>query len=249
MAEIQVDAQMDGLPLFKRISNLLDEEITKFYKPGDVLPTELDLAKRFQVNRHTVRRAISELMTIGKVGTLPGKGTVVQQKVINYSIHSTTKFTETLESCGRLAESLVLRKNGIPAVGEVAEMLELEQGQPVILVETLRKMDGSPFSLGSHFLPLDKLFMVMRAYNGGSLHDFILQHYGFCLRRKISLISAVLPTQGEVELLQIAAMHPLLRVKSVNVNQHTGEPLELVISRFKGGSTQLSIEPHWTADL
>ena len=234
------------LPVFKQISNVLGDEIQKSYKPGDILPSEKDLAKRFKVNRHTVRRAISELVTLGQLGTLQGKGTIVQQKPINYSIHSTTRFTETLENAGRLAESLVLKKVGIPAQQEVAEMLEIEEGKPVILVETLRKMDGAPFSVGSHFLPLDRVFEVMRAYHGGSLHDFLLQHYGIRLRRKISLISAVAPTQYDMELLEITANHPLLRVKSVNIDQTTGEPLELAVSRFKGISTQLSVEPAWT---
>lgn len=236
---------MTDIPVFKQISSILGDEIKKLYRPGDILPSETDLAKRFKVNRHTVRRAISELVTLGRVGTLQGKGTIVQQKVINYSIHSTTRFTKTLENCGRQPESLVLKKSGIPAHREVAEMLEIEEGRPVILVETLRKMDGAPFSVVSHFLPLDKVFEVMRAYHGGSLHDFLLRQYGIRLRRKISLISAVAPNQYDIEHLEITGNHPLLKVKSVNIDQTTGEPLELSISRFKGISTQLSVEPAW----
>lgn len=240
-----MEKRSSDLPVFKQISNILGEEIQRIYKPGDILPSETELAKRFKVNRHTVRRAISELVTLGQLGTLRGKGTIVQQRPINYSIHSTTRFTETLENAGRLAESLVLKKVGIPAEKEVATMLEIEEGRPVILVETLRNMDGAPFSVVSHFLPLDQVFEVMRAYNGGSLHEFLLQHYGIRLRRRISLISAVPPSPLDMEVLNITQNHPLLLVKSVNVDQKTRQPLEFAVSRFKGISTQLSVEPVW----
>lgn len=246
MGDKHIIRRLNDIPVFRQISNILGDEIQKIYRPGDILPSETDLAKRFKVNRHTVRRAISELVTLGVVGTLQGKGTIVQQKAITYSIHSTTRFTETLESCGRLAESLVLKKTGMPAQQEVAEMLGIEVGRPVILVETLRKMDGAPSSLVSHFLPLDQAFAVMRGYNGGSLHDFLLHHCGIRLRRKISLISAVAATQLDMELLEITGNHPILRVKSVNIDQTTGKPMEFAIARFKGISTQLSVEPAWS---
>lgn len=235
--------RLDEPPLFKQISGALFDEIQERYKPGDVLPPEIELAKRFDVNRHTIRRAIGELVTKGVVGKLQGKGTIVQQKIINYSISSSTRFTETLESCGRQPESIVLKKVGIPADKEVATMLELEKGKPVILVETLRKMDGAPFSVVSHYFPLDKVYEVMRSYGGGSLHAFLYETYKLKLKRTLSLISAELPTPSDIETLEITGNFPLLRVKSINVDEATDEPIELAVSRFKALSTQLSVEP------
>jgi DNA-binding GntR family transcriptional regulator len=48
-----------------------------------------------------------------------------------------------------------------------------------------------------------------------------------------------------MELLEITENHPILRVKSVNIDQTTSKPLELAITRIKGISTQLSVEPAW----
>ena len=231
------------IPVYRQVSQILELEIQKRYKAGDVLPSEKDLAARFEVNRHTVRRAIGELVTQGIVGKLQGKGTIVQQKVINYSINQDTRFTQTLESCGRQPESLVIKKIGLQAEGVVAELLEIPPGKPVILVETLRKMDGAPFSVVSHYLPLEKVYEVMRTYRGGSLHGFLEMQYNLRLKRRLSLISAVLPDQLDQELLEITGNSPLLQVRSVNVDADSGEPVELSISRFKGVSTQLSIEP------
>jgi GntR family phosphonate transport system transcriptional regulator len=230
------------MPVHIQISNILADEICSQYTPGDILPSENDLAKRYKVNRHTLRRAMEVLVTKGIVGKLQGKGTIVQQQSINYSIHSGTRFTETLENCGRQAESIVLRKIGIPAQKESAERLEIEEGEPIIVIETLRKMDGAPFSVVSHHFPLNKVYAVMSKYMRGSLHDFLYVHYNMKLRRTISLIGAILPDQNDIELLEISGNSPLLLVKSVNVDQTTGEPIEFSVSRFKGISTQLSVE-------
>lgn len=232
----------DELPQYIKLSRIIVEEIQNLYRPGDLLPSESEMVECFKVNRHTVRMAIEELVTQGVVGKLQGKGTIVLQKKINYPIHSNTRFTETLENAGRQPESKVLRKIGIPAQGEVAERLQLKEGEPVILIETLRNMDGATFSTVSHYFPLEKVYDVMRKYEGGSLHQFIFERYGIRLQRTRSLISAKLPDEADISNLEISPNSPVLLVKSVNVNHRSGEPLEFVVSRFKGASTQLSVD-------
>ncbi len=233
----------EDMPLYKHVGFLLADEIRRQHKPGDILPSEKELARRYKVNRHTLRRALEELINEGIVGKLQGKGTIVLQELMDYSIHSGTRFTETLEKSGRKAESIVLRKIGIPAQGEIAEFLELQEDEPVALIETLRKMDGMPFSAVSHYLPLEKVFDVIRIYTGGSLHQFLFERYNITLKRKVSMIRAILPDQQDMKMLSIMGNSPLLLVRSINVDQQTGKPMELSVSRFKGVSTQLIVEP------
>ena len=243
MALQRYAGHLDDLPLYKHVSFLLADEIRRDHRPGDILPSEHELAKRYKVNRHTLRRAVQELVNEGIVGKFQGKGTIVQQKLINYSICSDTRFTDTLEKCGRKAESIVLRKLGIPAQGEVAELLKLQENDPVALIETLRKMDDMPFSVVSHYLPLEKAFDLIRIYTGGSLHRFLLDHYNIRVRRTLSMIRAILPEKEDMQVLSIMGNSPILLVQSINVDQKTGAPMELAISRFKGISTQLMVEP------
>ena len=138
--------------IYKQISELLEEEIHRLYSPGDVLPTENDMAIRFSVNRHTVRRAIDELVLQGLLERKHGKGTFVLSQ-INYPISTGTRFTENLNSLGRKSCSHVLRKIVIPATSGVASRLGLKTGESVIWIETLRMVDDQPFCLISHFIP------------------------------------------------------------------------------------------------
>ncbi|HUO00134.1 MAG TPA: GntR family transcriptional regulator, partial [Bradyrhizobium sp.] len=55
-----------GISLWRQVGETLLQEIDQgVLSPGERLPTDADLAARFQVNRHTVRRALAHLQNEG----------------------------------------------------------------------------------------------------------------------------------------------------------------------------------------
>ncbi|MEA3468722.1 MAG: phosphonate metabolism transcriptional regulator PhnF, partial [Thermodesulfobacteriota bacterium] len=238
-----IDKSIGSQPIYRQVCTILETEIKKNYSPGDVLPAEIKLADRFNINRHTLRRAVDELVTGGLVDRIRGKGTYVVGSVIDYEIKRTTRFTENLESQGRRASSRVMRKVGVPATEEVAQQLNIIKNDPVVLIETLREVDEIPFCIVSHYFQYTKFYRVLKTYQQGSLHSFILQHYNLKLLRSQSLITAVMAEPDDAELLQITKNAPLLRVKSLNIDALTKDPVEFVITRFRGDTAQLSVEP------
>jgi GntR family phosphonate transport system transcriptional regulator len=231
------------LPLYRQIGDLLRVEIQNLYKTGDMLPAEGELAQRFNVNRHTLRRAIDELVDEGLVIRRHGAGVFVLSPTIDYCINARTRFTATLESQGKVTHSRVVRKQVIPAKGGVASRLRLPENEAVIALETLREVEGKPFCVISHFLPLLAVPEVLDEYDGGSLHGYLEQHCGIKLQRSESLISAVMPEPDDAMLLNMPRNLPVLRVKSVNLSTHNQIPVEYVVTRFRGDATQLSIQP------
>ena len=210
---------------------------------GDLLPPEHLLAEQFQVNRHTLRRAVEELIDVGFVNRIHGKGTIILQTPINYAINGATRFTETLESQGRRTVSCILDRKEIQAKDGVARRLRVAEGSPVIQIKTMRHVDGIAFCTSSHFFRHPEYSAVLVEYNGGSLHDFVHRCYGIGLRRILSLISAVLPTKEDARRLNLRPNDPILRTKSLNVNTADGWPVEYVVTRFRGDGVQLSVEP------
>jgi len=232
-----------NLPLYRQIRDVLVIEIKDLYKAGQSLPAENKLALRFGVNRHTLRRAIDELVADGFVERRHGKGVFVLEPTINYSIGSTTRFTETLESQGHSTTSRVLRKQIIHAQGTIASQLQTNDGDEVIFVETLRTVESKPFCIISHFLSLKLFPDVFESYNDGSLHKFLKIHHGIELKRKKSLVSSVIPEAEDASLLNMPRHAPILRVKSLNLDIMSSKPVEYVVTRFRGDATQLSIKP------
>ncbi|MCW8988525.1 MAG: phosphonate metabolism transcriptional regulator PhnF [Gammaproteobacteria bacterium] len=231
-----------GLPIYRQIRDVLVNEIHDLYKAGDSLPAETELALRFGVNRHTLRRAIDELVSDGCVERRHGKGVFVLEPAINYSIGSSTRFTETLQSQGKNTTSRVLRKLVIPAKGTVASRLQIQEGEDIIFIETLRSVESNPFCIISHFIPLHKFYEILESYEMGSLHEYIRMHFGIELKRSESLISSVVPDIADASLLNMPRHAPMLRVKSLNLDINSNEAVEYAVTRFRGDATQLSIK-------
>src|SRR5215470_16459792 len=99
------DAVVDtgtGVTLWRRVADELERAIAVgSFKPGTKLPSELDIAKRFAVNRHTVRRAIAALAERGLVRAERGSGTFVEARRIAYPIRRRTRFSEIIRGAGR----------------------------------------------------------------------------------------------------------------------------------------------------
>src|SRR5881227_3477935 len=84
-----------AVPLWRRISQTLLAEIGgEGLQPGAKLPTEAQLAARFDVNRHTVRRAIESLVRNGLVRVEQGRGSFVAEDVLGYEVSARTRFSE-----------------------------------------------------------------------------------------------------------------------------------------------------------
>ena len=232
-----------GEAVYRQIARILQQEIQSCYEAGDFLPSEQELAERFSVNRHTLRRAVDELVDSGLLVRRHGKGTQVLAPVVDYAIGQGTRFSENIAAQGLAADSSVIRKLVLRAQGGVARRLQLEEGSEVLMLETLRQVDGTPFILSSHFLPLRGFEPVRDHYSGGSLHTFIADRCQRLLKRSESLVTATLPQGDDAALLQMSPHQPVLRTKSVNVDIETGEPVEYTLSRFRADRVQLMINP------
>jgi GntR family phosphonate transport system transcriptional regulator len=244
MQQIQtIDRRSGGRAVYHQLSRILIDEIRKYYMTGDMLPAEQALAKRFQVNRHTVRRAVEELIKTGWVDRIHGKGIKVLKVSVDYTIHHGTRFTETLESQGRRTVSRVLDKRRSEARGNVARKLELPQGTPVVYLQSMRIVDTCPFCVSSHYFPSPEFDFILDNYSGGSLHRFISDRCGRRLKRISSLIRAALPSEPDRRLLNMPSGIAVLIVRSVNVERITGLSVEYVETQFRGDAIQLSVKP------
>jgi GntR family transcriptional regulator, phosphonate transport system regulatory protein len=230
-----------GAPLYRQIRDTIADELQRHYAPGMQLPPEPALAERFSVNRHTLRRAIDELVRAGIVERRRGRGVFVLDSVVAYGIHRHTRFTRTIEDAGNSAESIVLGKQVVLASENVARRLQVPDGTEVIWIETLRKVNDAPFSIVSHFIPAAAGRPLLDHYNGGSLHRCIFEHLGIRLERRLSLISTQLPQGDEASRLGISQQQPVLRVKSVNVDSATAQPVEYCLTRMRGDRVELDV--------
>ena len=231
-----------GIALYAQIAEVLEREYVRQGSPGDRLPAEGELAARFGVNRHTLRRAVDELIIEGLLERQHGVGIFITDRLLDYRVGSGTRFTQNLAEIGIATDTKVIRKMIAPASAGVARNLNIAADQDVLWIETLRIADGLPFCVISHFLPLHPYRELLEDYQSGSLHALLNQHCGN-LRRTESLVTAVMPQGDDAKLLGITQHRPVLRVKSLNVLEHDATPVEYAITRFRADRIQLCITP------
>lgn len=231
-----------GIALYAQIAEVLEREYVRQGAPGDRLPAEGDLAARFGVNRHTLRRAVDELILEGLLERQHGVGVFIADRLLDYKLGSRTRFTQTLSEIGVATDTRVVRKMIAPASAGVARNLNIDAEEEVLWIETLRVADGQPLCVISHFMPLHPYRELLDGYQSGSLHAMLQQHCG-TLRRTESLVTAVLPQGDDAKLLGITQQRPVLRVKSLNVLEQNAAPVEYAITRFRADRVQLCITP------
>ena len=78
---------------YQQIAAQLEQELRTQYRCGDYLPSEQQLAERYQVNRHTLRRAVDQLVERGWLQRRHGVGILVLMRPYDYPLHANTRFT------------------------------------------------------------------------------------------------------------------------------------------------------------
>jgi GntR family phosphonate transport system transcriptional regulator len=231
-----------GVTLYAQIAEVLERDYVRQGAPGDRLPSEGELAARFGVNRHTLRRAVDELIADGLLERQHGVGIFITDHLLDYRVGTGTRFTQNLADIGISTDTRVIRKMIAPASSGVARHLALTSDEPVLWMETLRLADGLPFCVISHFLPVEPYSALLNDFQDGSLHKLLSASCGL-LRRTESLVTAVLPQGDDAKLLGITQIRPVLRVKSLNVFDRDNTPVEYAITRFRADRIQLRITP------
>ncbi len=233
-----------GISLWRQIATDLEDEIRQQrLLSGARLPTETDLAQRFGVNRHTVRRAVGALEEAGLVRAERGRGTFVQADVLDYRLGRQTRFTENILHAHRQPSGDLLRAEQIPARGGVAKHLRARSGTRVYVIETLRGADGTPIGLGTNYFPARRFPGMPERFRGTGSITTALASYGLDdYERKVTCVTARPADAFEQKHLRLARHQPVLVAEAVDCDSD-GKPISYGIGRFAADRIQFVIEP------
>ncbi|EBV4399624.1 phosphonate metabolism transcriptional regulator PhnF, partial [Salmonella enterica subsp. enterica serovar Virchow] len=99
--------------------------------------------------------------------------------------------------------------------GHVADALGITEGENVIHLRTLRRVNGVALCLIDHYFADLTLWPTLQCFDSGSLHDFLREQTGITLRRSQTRISARRAQAKECQHLEIPNMSPLLCVRTL----------------------------------
>ncbi len=234
----------EGLAAWRQIADGIEGDITSgLIRPGDKLPTEADLAARFGVNRHTVRRALAVLASRGLVRTTQGRGTFVEANPIAYPIGPKTRFSEVMSRAGREAWGELMGAGEAEADERIAEALGLAAGDRVLALRTRHSADGTPISMAQIWLPLPRFAGLDRSYRRlGSLTKAFAKHGVADYTRLSTRVSARAAALHEAQALELVPGRVVLVIDSINVDAE-GRRIQATRSLFAADRVELVIEP------
>lgn len=219
-------------PLYQQIKALILQSLQQGeWKPGEAIPSEMDLAARFRVSQGTVRKAIDELAADNLVMRRQGKGTFV---ATHAEQHVQYRFLKLLPDTGDAsvegpAQRTVLDCRRVRASADVARALALRSGDPVVQARRILSFAGEPTILEDIWLP-GQAFKGLTAeqmanYQGPTYAMFELD-FGVRMVRAEEKIRAVLADGEQAQLLHTPAGTPLLSVERTAYT-YNDVPMEL----------------------
>lgn len=211
--------QSRAAPLWQQILNTVGGEIDDgLYPPGAKLPTEAEMAQRFGVNRHTVRRALEGLREDGRIYVRRGSGAYVTQGRFDYDIGPRTRLSDNLAEIGRKADTRVLRFEEIGAERRVARALEIDPGAPVIVRQTISSADDVPITYKEGYYAVERLPGIREVLEAEPSVTAAFQRIGRGdYHRRSTRLTAIHPGAMIARHLQMPENHPVLLAESINV--------------------------------
>lgn len=212
------------------------------YPPGARLPAEADLARRFAVNRHTLRRALADLRAAGVIYVRQGSGAYVAPARIDYVIGARTRFAENVGRSGRSTAREILRIETLPAEPPQTEALGLAPGAPVHLFESVGLGDGAPLTVAHSAFPAGRLPGLPAALRATGSVTAALRACGVAdYRRAWTRLTACAAEAAVARHLRVSPGHPLLHATALNVDA-AGAAVEFGRTWFCTERMQLLVE-------
>lgn len=240
---IEARGSRAGVALWRLVADELERAIAVgSFQPGTKLPGELDIAARFRVNRHTVRRAIAALAERGLVRAEQGSGTYVAAPRLAYPIRTRTRFSEIVGGSGRAAQGRLIATTLEGADATTAKRLKLKPGAPVVRIELLRHADRIPLCAATSWLPAPRFSGAAEIYATTQSMTRTLAHFGVDdYARQSTRVTAAIVDAPDALRLELTPGRPILVVESVDADNDAC-PVLTTRARFAADRLELLIE-------
>ena len=205
-------------PLYEQIKILLTQSLVAGeWKPGESIPSEIELAQRYQVSQGTVRKAIDELAAEHILVRRQGKGTFVASH--NEPAYQ-FRFLRVLPDSGGKGypESLLVDLKRVKASAEVARALGLRGGAAVHSIKRLLVFEGKPVVLDEMALSASQFPGITKERleeHRVSMYAFYENVFGLRMIRAEERLRAVAADAFAARHLKVAAGTPLLCVDRI----------------------------------
>ncbi len=239
------DAPQSAMPLYSQIKEKILAAIARGeFKPGDQLPSQRELGECYSASHMTVRRAIDDLVALGVISAVPGKGLFLSEIKQDTEASPLISFTEDMARRGMKATSHVLEAELTVAPTMLAKTLGIEIGTELVFLRRLRLADARPMALQTSYL--------VHAFCPGllehdletiSIYELLRTRYHMQPTSYSATVEVVLATETEAALLDVSLPAALLVNEQVTTLED-GRAFEFVRTAYRGDRYRMRIPDH-----
>jgi GntR family transcriptional regulator len=215
--------------------------------PGELIPSERDLAVQLGVSRPTLRAAVDDLAEAGLLVRRHGRGTFVSNRKVTQELTPTTTDFYVPPAEGDWL-SRVIGLDTAPAGARLGHRLQVSPADPVLTIVRLRLVGGEPMAVERLQLPAALVpRLAARDLESGSFYQLLRVRYGILVTDAVQTLEPTVTDATEAELLGVPRYAPALNIERTT-RDSTGRVVEYARSIYRGDryriTTQLRFDSH-----
>jgi len=210
----------DGpVPKHAQLREILLKLIESELAPDAPIPSERELMSAYGVSRVTVREAIGQLVSEGRLYSVRGKGTFVARPRVESQLHLAS-FTDDMRRRGLSPATVVLRAERDEPPTRVRNALRLPSRQQAYHLERLRIADGVPMALEEGWYDTRPLPDLLDRDLTCSLYTTFAEDYDLVIDSAQQTVWAEAAEQTAARLLGVRPGAPLLAFQRIGSAGH-----------------------------
>ncbi len=187
------------------------------YRANQVLPSENELCKIYNVSRITVRKALDELIHEDILYSIKGKGSFVKEKATE-GLSKIYSFTEAITFLGGEPSKKVISFEIEKPNDVTKEKMNLDDNDKVYVIKTLYFANETPYCI-NHAILCAKYFENLGYFdlNNNSLYEVLKNFYKLSHTRAKQVISATIGDEHINNSLGFNEPKPLLKIQGTSL--------------------------------
>ncbi|MBO9352789.1 histidine utilization repressor [Bordetella petrii] len=196
--------------LYQQVREYISSKIgSREWQPGDRVPSEQELVNLFGISRMTVNRALRELAEQGVVVRIAGVGTFVAEEKSQSTLLQIANLADDIRMRGHAYRCEVLSVKQVAATADVAVMLDLRTGQPVVQSRCVHYENEVAVQFEDRFVnPQAAPHFQDQTFDQETPAEYLLRNVPFDEVEHV--VEAMLPTAKQAKLLQMDPNQPCL---------------------------------------
>jgi len=233
------------MPLYVQVADWLENMIKgERYQIGNKLPSEGKLVQQFQLNRNTIRQAISLLVQKGFVEKQKGVGTFVKRKTSLLPIHKLGRMASFVDDFNlgnvELEDRIILKKK-IRAGEKLAEKLNIRSRDYVVQIDRVRIANKTPLIFERQFYSFRDFGDLLEMEIKGSMYQILIKHFAADLNHSIQILRAINPAKEIARVLEVSTNTPCFFLESLAYNSQN-ICIEVLQSFYRGDRYLFRVE-------